>query len=278
MENLGRVAFIGAGNMASALIAGLLRAGISQPEQLIAHDIRSEALIALRARHAIRTAATVQEALAESEIVLLCVKPQTLAEVLSAVADRLGAALVISVAAGIPTAVIEAQLPRGTRVVRAMPNTPALVGQGATGLAAGSEASVSDLERARRLFDSVGTTLTVDEPELDAVTGVSGSGPAYVFRFVEALTTAAQAVGLSHDAAVMLARQTLVGAATLLNQSDEPAAVLRERVTSKGGTTAAGLAALETAGLEAAVVACVRAATVRATELGQAARADLEPG
>lgn len=272
MEQLGRVTFIGAGNMASAIIAGLLAAGTTRPHQLIAYDVRPEPLEALATRHQIATTEVMEEALEQASMVLLCVKPQTVPSLLPQLAKALPpSALVLSVAAGIPCRVLEARLPAGTRVVRAMPNTPALVGVGATGIAPGEHANQDDLALSKRLFDSVGVTVTVEESQLDAVTGLSGSGPAYVFRFAESLVSAAEAVGLSPTAALQLTTQTLLGAATLLSQSQESAAQLRERVTSKGGTTAAGLAALEEAGFSDAILSCVRAATERATELGQAA-------
>jgi pyrroline-5-carboxylate reductase len=179
--------------------------------------------------------------------------------------------LLISVAAGIPTGLIERALPAGTRVVRTMPNTPALVGAGATAIAAGSHATEEDLALAETLFRSVGISVRVPEEQLDAVTGLSGSGPAYVFAMIEALRDAGVGEGLPEDTALQLASQTVFGAARLLRDGNESPEVLRERVTSPGGTTRAGLDALAAAGFAEAVLGAVRAATRRSVELGKIA-------
>lgn len=273
MSSTPHIAFIGAGNMARALIEGLLQSGTADPGAIIAHDIRSETLTDLATRYGIATSPDLQATVQAADTIMLCVKPQTVPEVLGqwpTQSDR--QPLLISVAAGIPTSVLEALLPPGARVIRAMPNTPALVKAGATGLAAGKHAGPTELQAAERMFAGVGMTVVVPEPQLDAVTGVSGSGPAYVFRFAEALAAAGHAAGLDAEVAERLALQTLVGAATLLQQSNHSAATLREQVTSKGGTTAAGLAVLEEAHFANVVHACVRAATRRSAQLGAEAQ------
>lgn len=273
MAQVGRIAFIGAGNMATALIEGILAAKTAAPSDVVATDVRQEALDAVAERYGIRTELDNNRAVADAQVVMLCMKPQQLAQVVSALSPSLPQdALVVSIAAGVPCAVIEGLLPGNARVVRTMPNTPALVQAGATGIAAGTHATADDVALAETLFSAVGTTVAVEEALIDAVTGVSGSGPAYVFRFVEALVDGGVAVGLDREQATTLARQTLFGAAKLLAESGEEAAVLRARVTSKGGTTAAGLAALEAAGFPEAIAKCVKAAADRGRELGEETR------
>jgi pyrroline-5-carboxylate reductase len=265
-----RIAFIGAGNMASALIHGLLAHGSARPEALIASDVRDEALAALANEHGIVTTRDNARA-CQAEIVVLSVKPQVLPALLPELAPKLNSSsLVISIAAGVPLAVIEGLLP-GRRVVRAMPNTPALVGAGATALAAGSGASGDDLANARAIFESVGVVVEVAEDLLDAVTALSGSGPAYVFYLAEALVEAGRHVGLSDDVARVLALQTVFGSAKLLQESGEAPADLRRKVTSPNGTTEAGVKTLEALRVREAVSACVTAARDRGRELGREA-------
>lgn len=269
-----RIAFVGAGNMARALIEGLLASHTALPGQLSASDPAPAARAWLAERHAIAVTADNGEAVANADVVVLAIKPQAFAQVLPALAPGLPAdALVISIAAGVPTSNIESALAAPgrppVRVVRAMPNTPALVREGATGLSAGSAATSEDLALASAIFASVGTTLTVPEHLLDAVTGVSGSGPAYVFRMAEGLVEGGVAAGLDPEAALRLAAQTIYGAGKLLMQGNVPPAELRAKVTSKGGTTAAGLAALDQHGFVEALKACVLAASARGKELAK---------
>ena len=206
-------------------------------------------------------------------MIVLATKPQVFPQVLPGLADAVsGDALVISIAAGIATEVIERALPAGARVVRTMPNTPALVGAGATAIAGGQHATEDDLALAERLFQSVGVAVRVDEPSIDAVTGLSGSGPAYVFAMIEALRDAGVREGLPEETAFLLASQTVLGAARLLVEEGERPEVLRERVTSPGGTTRAGLDALARAGFDNAIAGAVRAATRRSAELGEIAK------
>jgi pyrroline-5-carboxylate reductase len=204
-----------------------------------------------------------------SEIVVLSVKPQILPQVLDEVAPHLKPhALLISIAAGIPVAKIEKRLPEGTRVVRTMPNTPALVGAGATAIAAGGHATEGDLEIARRIFEAVGKAVLLDEEQLDAVTGLSGSGPAYVFLIIEALSDAGVKMGLSRYNAQALAAQTVLGSAKLLLETNEHPGRLKDMVTSPGGTAIAGIATLEAGGLRTTLINAVEAATRRSQELG----------
>jgi pyrroline-5-carboxylate reductase len=202
-------------------------------------------------------------------VIVLSTKPQVLPAVLAQLAPVLPPrALLISIAAGVPLAAIERGLPTGTRVVRAMPNTPALVRAGATAIAAGSAASHADMDIAQSIFESVGIVERVPEALMDAVTGLSGSGPAYVFLLVEALTGAGIRVGLPAASAARLAEQTVFGAGKLLHKSGETPEVLRRKVTSPAGTTAAGVAQLEQRDFAGVVADAVRRATERAAELG----------
>ncbi|MFW2388159.1 MAG: pyrroline-5-carboxylate reductase [Polyangiales bacterium] len=266
------IAFIGAGNMAGALIRGLVRTATVPADQIIAADPDAARREALEHELDVRTTGDNAEAIQESSVVILATKPQVFREMLPGVASALQPdTLLISVAAGIPTRLIERALPEGARVVRTMPNTPALVGAGATAIAGGGQATEEDLELAEILFRSVGISVRVPEGQLDAVTGLSGSGPAYVFAMVEALRDAGMREGLSEEDALKLASQTVFGASRLLRDTKESPGVLRERVTSPGGTTRAGLDALEAAGFSDAVIGAVRAATRRSVELGRIA-------
>jgi len=259
-----KVGFIGAGNMASALMRGLLRAG-SAPAQLVATDVDAAKLEALRNELGIVVEPTIAGLVAACGVVVLAVKPKVVLEVLGECSP--GGRLWISVAAGITTAQIEAALDGEARVVRAMPNTPALVGEGATGLCAGRHLLPGDLELAQRLFLSAGTTVVVEEHLLDAVTGLSGSGPAYVLLMIEALAEGGVRAGLTREVALQLATQTVRGTATLLQQTKQHPAQLKDMVTSPGGTTARGVQVLEQRGVRGALLDAVVAATERSAEL-----------
>ncbi len=266
------IAFIGGGNMARALVRGLVGTATVDAKQIIAADPDEPKLRSLRDELDIRITGDNAEAVQAADVVILATKPQVFARLLPGVAAAIGPdALLISVAAGIPTGLIERALPDGARVVRTMPNTPALVGAGATAIAAGSNATEADLELAEILFRSVGISVRVPEEQLDAVTGLSGSGPAYVFAMVEALRDAGVREGLPEETSLQLASQTVFGAARLLHDENEPPEVLRQRVTSPGGTTRAGLDALSAAGFAEAIIGAVRAATRRSVELGKIA-------
>jgi pyrroline-5-carboxylate reductase len=264
------IAFVGAGNMARALIRGLVGTATVPADQIIAADPDHARLSSLEEELDIRITDDNAEAVREGSVLVLATKPQVFAQLLPGVAAALGPdTLLVSVAAGIPTGLIERALPAGSRVVRTMPNTPALVGAGATAIAAGSHATEEDLELAEILFRSVGISVRVPEEQLDAVTGLSGSGPAYVFAMIEALRDAGTREGLPEETALQLASQTVFGAARLLRDEKESPEVLRERVTSPGGTTRAGLDALAAAGFAEAILGAVRAATRRSVELGK---------
>lgn len=264
------IGFIGAGNMAEAMIRGLLRGGDFAIAQIAASGPREERMRELRDAFGIY--ATVDNRVpAASEIVVLSVKPQILSRVLDEVGSTISPdALVISIAAGVPVAAISTKLAAGTRVVRAMPNTPALVDAAATAIARGEYARESDIEDAKRIFDAIGTTVVLDESLMDAVTGLSGSGPAYVFLILEALSDAGVKVGLSRRTSQLLAAQTVFGSAKLLLETNEHPGRLKDMVTSPGGTAITGLHTLEHGGLRTTLMNAVEAATRRSRELGEA--------
>ncbi|KFA93236.1 pyrroline-5-carboxylate reductase [Archangium violaceum] len=264
------IAFLGAGNMAEALIKGLLRAGNAKPGSLIATGRRKERLETLERTYGVRTTQDNLAAVREADVVVLSVKPQALDKVLVQVATAVDPhKLIISVAAGVPIAAMERRLGAGARIIRTMPNTPSLVGMGACALSPGEHASEEDLAVATRIFQSVGTTTVVDENLLDAVTGLSGSGPAYIFLIIEALSDAGVKVGLPRYTALKLAAQTVLGSAQLLIETGAHPGQLKDQVTSPGGTAIAGLHTLEAGGLRTTLINAVEAATRRARELGE---------
>jgi pyrroline-5-carboxylate reductase len=264
------IGFVGGGNMAEALIRGLVRGGHVPAERVWASGPRPERMAELKAAYAIRATGDNREVARQSQILVLSVKPQILDRVLLEIADAVTpGALVISLAAGVSTAAIERRLASGARVIRSMPNTPAVIGAGATAIAAGSHAEASDLELARFVFDAVGITVVLDETQLDAVTGLSGSGPAYIFLILEALADAGVKVGLSRRTAQKLAAQTVMGSAKLLLDTDGHPGQLKDMVTSPGGTAIAGLHTLEQGGLRTTLINAVEAATLRSRELGR---------
>ena len=263
------MAFLGAGNMAEAMIKGLLRSG-AKAEKIVATARRPERLEEIRSRYGVRTTADNVAAARDSEIVVLSVKPQAMSKLLTQVAPAIDPKkLIISVAAGVPIAAIERKLGQGARIVRAMPNTPSLVGAGACAISPGEHATEQDLEQAAAIFNAVGSTTVVDENLLDAVTGLSGSGPAYIFLIIEALSDAGVKVGLPRHTAQKLAAQTVLGSAKLLIESGAHPGQLKDQVTSPGGTAIAGLHTLEAGGLRTTLINAVEAATKRAKELGE---------
>lgn len=263
-----RLGVLGAGNMGQALVRGALAAGVAAPADVVASSLDADALREFAAVTGIRAVATNREVVEASRVVLLSVKPQQAAEVLDALSDAFGPDhVVISIAAGLTTALLEAHLPPGTPVVRVMPNTPSLVGAGASAWCLGRFAGPEHGVLAARLLDAVGESHAVDESAMDAVTAVSGSGPAYIFLLVEALERAASAAGLEPALARALVRQTVLGAARMVDETGVEPAELRRRVTSPGGTTAAALAVFEDYGFGTMVTEAVDAARRRAAEL-----------
>jgi len=267
------IGFIGAGNMAEALIRGLVRGNHIQASRVVASGPRRERLDELQTAYGIDVTTVNAEVAQRCNLVVLSVKPQILDKVLREVGDKLASGtLVISIAAGVDTATIEQAVADGVRVVRAMPNTPALVGAGATAISAGKHAGEADLATARAMFDAVGITVELDETHLDAVTGLSGSGPAYIFLILEALADAGVKVGLARRNAQRLAAQTVMGSAKMLLDLDEHPGVLKDMVTSPGGTAIAGLHTLEEGGLRTTLINAVETATKRARELGRGSK------
>lgn len=279
MSDPQRVAVVGGGVMGEALLAAVLRSGVPADAVMVAEKSRARA-DALAATHGVATTAHAPDAVRGADAVIIAVKPDDVAGLLLAIAPVLtGGALVVTVVAGLPIAFYEKRLPPGTPVVRVMPNTPAVIGAGAAGMSAGTAASTGHLTLARRLLEGTGTVLQVPEAKLDAVTAISGSGPAYVFYLVDALAEAGVLLGLPRAQALELAIATFRGSAELLAESGEHPVVLRERVSSPGGTTVAALEQLDAHGARAAVLAAARAARDRSVELAaEAARAEAARG
>ncbi len=264
-----KIGFVGAGNMATALIKGLLHSKTVTPAQIRASDVKPERLEELHAQFGIDTTED-NEALASwADVVVIAVKPQIVDRILEPISKGISEAdLVVSIAAGVPVDAIEARLPAKARVVRAMPNTAAIALAGATAVAPGTHASKHDVEIARALFEAVGRCVVLDESLLDAVTGLSGSGPAYVMVIIDALADGGVKVGLGRDVALLLAAQTVYGAAKLQLETGEHPGRLKDQVTSPGGTAIAGLHTLESGGLRRTLIDAVEAASNRSAELG----------
>jgi pyrroline-5-carboxylate reductase len=267
------VGFVGGGNMAGALIKGLLAAGLYRPEQVWASDVDAHKRAFLRRRFRIGVTEDNAALVRGSKVIVLAVKPQIMDAVLLQLREAVTPAkLFLSIAAGVSTARLEAGLGTGARVLRVMPNTPALLGKGMSVLVRGRHATAADERLGLRLLRAVGQAVAVrDERLLDAVTGLSGSGPAYVYLFAEGLIAGGIGAGLPATLATQLVLQTLTGAAAMLHETGESPAALRAMVTSPGGTTLAGLTELEAHGFKDAVAAAVVAATRRSEELGRAA-------
>jgi pyrroline-5-carboxylate reductase len=265
-----KIGFVGAGNMAGALIKGLLHSGTVTPAQIQASDVRDERLAELAVEHGITTTKDNTKLAAWADVIVLAVKPQVIDKVILPIGRALQErALVISIAAGVPIESIEARLPADARVIRTMPNTAAIALAGATAIAPGTHASDADLAVARRLFEATGRVVVLDEILLDAVTGLSGSGPAYVMLMIEALADGGVKVGLHRETALLLAAQTVYGSAKLLLETGEHPGRLKDMVTSPGGTAIAGLHTLEAGGLRTTLINAVENATRRSIELGE---------
>jgi pyrroline-5-carboxylate reductase len=269
-----RIGLMGAGRMATALARGLVRVEMVPASAIVACDPSADARKTFASEV---PGTTVEERNAEdvarADVVILAVKPQTMSVALDSIRDSIGSkSLVVSIAAGITLARLEGGLPKGQRVIRVMPNTPCLIGLGASGYALGTHATKDDGKLVASLLSAVGAAFEVSEKLLDAVTGLSGSGPAFVYSMIEALAAGGVAEGMSPELAGELAARTVAGAAEMVLQTGEKPAVLRDRVTSPGGTTLAGLGVLCERGFEEAVSDAVKAATRRSVQLGQAAK------
>jgi pyrroline-5-carboxylate reductase len=264
-----KIGFIGGGNMAEAIIKGLLAGGVPVADLAVAEPSQARGT-QLSDRYGVRVLTDNAALCQASDIVILAVKPQVCSTALKGIGGAFPAGkLAISIMAGVKSSAIETMLGSGARVVRVMPNTPALVLAGASAIARGSFATDEDLALARRIFDLVGTTCLVDEKLLDAVTGVSGSGPAYVLTFIEALSDAGVKHGLTREVATALATQTVYGTAKLLLETREHPAVLKGNVASPGGTTIAAMHSLERDGFRAATMNAVDVCVAKSKELGE---------
>lgn len=265
-----KVGLIGCGRMGSALIAGIAKSDITKPADILAFDPAPDAVSALVKSTGISAAHSNMDLASRSQAILIAVKPQYVTSVLEEIAPAITKDhLLISIAAGVTLEKMEAACPAATRIIRAMPNTPALIGLGATGIAPGNHASKEDLELAQKLLQSVGIVSITEEAQLDSVTGLSGSGPAYVYTFIESLALQAEKEGLAADEALKLATQTIIGAAHMVRQTGLSPRELVNQVTSPGGTTLAGLAALTEHGFEKSIAAGVHAATERSREIAR---------
>lgn len=264
------IGFLGAGKMATALAKGFIRAGLVTPRQVFGSDPFPAARAAFGKETSARIVADNVKVAELASVLILATKPDQTGAVLAEIRETFTRRhLLISIAAGVPTVKLEAALPAGSRVIRVMPNTPALLGESASGLASGKSATRSDSELALRLFAAVGVAFQLKESLLDAVTGLSGSGPAYVYQFIEALSDGGVASGLPRDVATKLAAQTVLGAAKMVLETGQHPGALKDMVTSPGGTTIEGLHELEKGKLRGTVMSAVRAATEKSKKLGQ---------
>lgn len=264
-----KIVFLGGGNMANALIGGMVKQGFAAADINVI-ELSADARTKLSETYGVNCHASAEAAPAEPDILVLAVKPQQMKEAVAPLVGKLGNALVISIAAGLDMAALSRWLGGHRRIVRCMPNTPALIGAGITGLCALPEVSADQRAAADRVLRAVGTTVWIeDEAKIDGVTAISGSGPAYVFLFIEALQQAAAELGFTPEQGRQLAIETVQGAAALAAQSSEPASTLRERVTSKGGTTEAALRVMAEKGVKDGIIAGCHAAAARGQELGK---------
>ncbi len=265
-----RVGFVGGGNMGEALIRGLLGANLVPADLMAATDVRTERTAQLTKQFGITAHADNARLVREADVVILAVKPQIMAGVLSEIAAAVTARhLLISIAAGVATSTIRTALGKDARIIRVMPNTPALVLQGAAAIAKGKGLGPDDLAIAEEIFGAVGRVVVLDEELMDAVTGLSGSGPAYVAIVVESLADGGVRMGLDRATALTLATQTVLGTAQLLLETGMHPGSLKDMVSSPGGTTIAGISALEEGGIRATFIRAVERATQRSRELGR---------
>jgi len=271
MLNDKKIGFIGSGNMGEAMISGLINSGTSKPGNISCSDISTEKLQQLSSKYGVTTTPSNIEIATRADIIILAVKPQIMVPVLQEIKACLDMSkLVISIAAGVPLTAIESCLDKDLRLIRVMPNVAVSVREGAAAIAAGDHTEKEDVELAMAIFNSVGKSIFLKENNLmDAVTGLSGSGPAYIFLIVDALADAGVKVGLSRQDSLLLASQTILGAAKLLMETKEHPGALKDSVTSPGGTAIAGLHTLEKGGLRTTLINAVEAATLRSKELGE---------
>jgi len=273
------VGFLGSGNMGEALIHGLLHGHLCRPEQIICSDVRPERLKMIRETYGVRGTSHNAEVVKQSDIVLLAVKPQIMKPVVEEIAKYLDLSkLIISIAAGVPLEAIESCAKKDLKIVRVMPNICVSVREGASAISGGKHILKEDLMIAKTIFDSVGKSIFIEENLLDAVTGLSGSGPAYIFVIIDALADAGVKVGLSRTDSLILASQTVLGAAKLLIETGEHPGKLKDMVTSPGGTAIAGLHTMEQGGVRTTLINAVEVATERSKALGEMMKNNLLKG
>lgn len=265
-----KIGFIGGGKMGEALCKGLINAKLSNVDQIMVSDVSVERCKLLTQEIGVRTTGDNKEIVSFADIVVLAVKPQTMNEVISALKNDITPRhLVVSIAAGIPIRFLESRLSAGVRVIRVMPNTPCLIGASATAFALGMHANDADARTVSTILSAVGKVFRLEEKHLDAVTGLSGSGPAYVYMFIEALSDGGVKMGLPRDTATILAAQTVLGAARMVLETGQHPALLKDAVTSPGGTTIEGISKLEDGKFRASVINAVEAAAVKSKKLGE---------
>jgi len=274
-----QIGFVGTGNMGEALIHGLLHGHLCRPEQILCSDVRPERLKAVREQHGVRGTSHNLEVVKQSDIIVLAVKPQIMKQVVEELAKHLDLSkLIISIAAGVPLDAIESCAKKELKLIRVMSNICVSVREGVSAIAGGKHASKEDLMMAKTIFDSVGKSIFIEEYLLDAVTGLSGSGPAYIFLIIDALADAGVKVGLSRDDSLILASQTVLGAAKMLIETGEHPGKLKDMVTSPGGTAIAGLHTLEQGGVRTTLINAVEVATERSKALGEMMKNNLVNG
>ena len=265
-----KIGIIGTGNMGESLINGLLYARSSAPKNIICSDIRKDKLKSVRDTYGVITTTSNTDVVKASEIVIYAVKPQIMAPTLRETAAYLDMSkVIISIAAGVPLVAIESCLNKDLRLIRVMPNIAASVKEGAAAIAPGKHASKGDLKVAKAIFDSVGKSIIIEEEFMDAITGLSGNGPAYIFLIVDALADAGVKMGLSREDALLLSAQSVLGAAKLLLETNEHPGRLKDKVTSPGGTAIAALHTIEAGGLRTTLINAVEVGTKRSRELGE---------
>ncbi|TDX46472.1 pyrroline-5-carboxylate reductase [Orenia marismortui] len=263
-----KIGFIGAGSMAEALIKGILNSGIFLPNQIYISDIKAERLDLLKDKYQVIIAKDNFELLKNVDYIIMAVKPKVIPVVLKELEEDIDQSQkIFSIAAGVTTKMIKEYLSSNNTVVRLMPNTPALIGEGAIAYTVGSDFEAEDKELVEEIFSSVGNVVEVEEDLMDAVTGLSGSGPAYIYLIIEALADAGVNVGLSRDNALELALQTIIGSAKMVLELEKHPAQLKDMVTSPGGTTITGLKILEEKGVRSAFYSAIEAATLKSKEL-----------
>jgi pyrroline-5-carboxylate reductase len=272
------VGLVGTGNMGEALIHGLLHGHLCRPDQILCSDTRPERLKAIREKYEVKGTSHNTEVVKQSDLIIIAVKPQIMKNVVEEIAKYLNLSkLIISIAAGVPLEAIESCAKKELKLIRVMPNICVSVREGVSAIAGGRHALKEDLMMAKMIFDSVGKSLFIDEYLLDSVTGLSGSGPAYIFLIIDALADAGVKVGLSRDDALILASQTVLGAAKMLLETGEHPGKLKDLVTSPGGTAIAGLHTLEEGGLRTTLINAVEVATRRSEALGKIMKNNLAP-